>query len=164
VEVVDCSTVPGTAAFAVFLWWPDMPSLYAGGGCHVAPEIALQRALSEAVQSRMSVISGLREDIGTVSYRGVRRPAAPPVVEPNHRWDDVPTPLFDATNPSDQLVDGLTGQVGAVSGRPVLPVDLTPPDEPFAVCKVVAPGLPELHHEANEELPRHPDPADLEKS
>jgi ribosomal protein S12 methylthiotransferase accessory factor len=39
----------------------------------------------------------------------------------------------------------------------VLRVDMTPPGEPFAVCKVVAPGLPEGHHEANEELPRHPE-------
>jgi ribosomal protein S12 methylthiotransferase accessory factor len=44
-----------------------------------------------------------------------------------------------------------------MSGRPVLRVDMTPPGEPFAVCKVVAPGLPEGHHEANEELPRHPE-------
>jgi ribosomal protein S12 methylthiotransferase accessory factor len=160
VEVVDCSTVPGTAAFAVFLWRSDMPSLYAGGGAHVLPEIALQRALTEAVQSRMSVISGVREDIGAVSYRGVRLPDPPPIVEPNHHWDAVPAPQFDATSPSAELVDWLTGQINAMSGRPVLRVDLTPPDEPFAVCKVLAPGLPEVHHEANEELPRNPDPAD----
>jgi ribosomal protein S12 methylthiotransferase accessory factor len=157
VEVVDCSTVPGTAAFAVFLWRADMPSLYAGAGSHILPEIALQKALTEAVQSRMSVISGTREDIASVSYRGVRSPVPPPAVEPNHGWDAVPAPLFDAGVPSGELLGWLTGQVSAMSGRPVLRVDMTPPGEPFAVCKVVAPGLPEGHHEANEELPRHPE-------
>jgi ribosomal protein S12 methylthiotransferase accessory factor len=156
VEVVDCSVVPGAPAFAVFLWRSDMPSLYAGGGCHIRPEAALQRALTEAVQSRMSVISGTREDIGSVSYRGIRYPVAPPVVPPNITWDDVPPPLLDTGLPSARLAGRLSGLVSAVTGRPVLRVDMTPPGEPFATCKVVAPGLPEGHHEANEELPRKP--------
>ncbi|OLF11310.1 YcaO-like family protein [Actinophytocola xanthii] len=164
VEVVECSAVPGTSAFAVFLWRPDMPSIYAGSGCHVLPEPALQRALTEAVQSRMSVVSGLRDDLGTVGYRGVRRPAAPPAVEPTHTWADVATPVAGTTASTERLLDWLTDQVSAMTRRPVLRVDLTPPGEPFAVCKVVAPGLPELHHEANEELPRVPEPADLERS
>lgn len=159
-EVVDCSAVPGLPAFATFLWRADMPSLYAGGGCHILPEIALQRALTEAVQSRMSVISGTREDIGSVSYRGVRSSEPPPTVQPNHGWDAVPAPLFEASVPTGELLDWLTGQVSAMSGRPVLRVDMTPPGEPFAICKVIAPGLPESHHEANEELPRRPDPAE----
>lgn len=159
-EIVDCSAVPGLPAFAFFLWRADMPSLYAGGGCHILPEIALQRALTEAVQSRMSVISGTREDIGSVSYRGVRSSDPPPTVQPNHGWDAVPGPLFDSSVPTGELLDWLTDQVSAMSGRPVLRVDMTPPGEPFAICKVIAPGLPESHHEANEELPRRPDPAD----
>lgn len=158
VEVVDCSAVPGAPAFAVFLWRADMPSLYAGGGCHILPEMALQRALSEAVQSRMSVISGTREDIAGVSYRGVRYPVAPPTVEPNRCWDEIRAPLLDAELSSEELGELLSAQVCAVTARPVLRVDMTPPGEPFATCKVVAPGLPEGHHEANEELPRHPDP------
>lgn len=163
VEVVDCSAVPGAPAFAVFLWRSDMPSIYAGGGCHILPESALQRALSEAVQSRMSVISGTREDIASVSYRGVRYPVAPPIVEPNHTWDAVQAPLLDAGLSSEELGALLSAQVSAVTKRPVLRVDMTPPGEPFATCKMVAPGLPEGHHEANEELPRRPDP-DTERS
>ncbi|WP_177242664.1 YcaO-like family protein [Amycolatopsis marina] len=162
VEVVDCSVVPGVSAFAVFLWHPDMPSLYAGSGSHFLPEIAVQRALTEAVQSRMSVISGTREDIGSVSYRGVRRPVPPLPVEPNHSWNAIPTPPVDASVPSADMLAWLVDQVSVMSGRPVLRVDMTPPGEPFAVCKVVAPGLPELLHEANEELPRHPDPEDTQ--
>ncbi|MEV0155855.1 YcaO-like family protein [Micromonospora sp. NPDC050686] len=164
VEVVDCSTVPAAPAFAVFLWRSDMPSLYAGAGSHLLPEVALQRALTEAIQSRMSVISGTREDIGSVSYRGVRYAAPPPVVEPNHSWAEVGAPLLDVGLPSEQLVALLSDQVSAVTGRAVLRVDLTPPGEPFHVCKVVAPGLPEGHHEANEELPRRPDPTETEHS
>jgi ribosomal protein S12 methylthiotransferase accessory factor len=159
VEVVDCSAVPGTTTFAAFLWRPDMPSLYAGAGCHVLPETALWRALTEAVQSRMSVISGVREDIGPESYRGVRHTALPPAVEPNHPWDAIPAPVAGAGCSGVTLASRLARQVSAISGRPVLRVDLTPPGEPFAVCKVVAPGLPALAGDGTEELPREPDPA-----
>jgi ribosomal protein S12 methylthiotransferase accessory factor len=164
VEVVDCSTVPGAPAFCVFIYRNDMPSLYAGAGSHLLPEVALQRGLTEAVQSRMSVISGTREDIGSVSYRGVRYGSAPPPVEPNHTWADVDAPLLDPALSSEQLVGQLSAQVSALTGRPVLRVDMTPPGEPFHVCKVVAPGLPEGHHEANEELPRRPEPTGTEQS
>ncbi|MET0418791.1 MAG: YcaO-like family protein [Actinoplanes sp.] len=164
VEVVDCSTVPGVPAFAVFIWRSDMPSLYAGAGAHIMPEVALQRGLTEAIQSRMSVISGTREDIGSVSYRGVRYPAAPPVVEPNHTWDAVGAPLLDGGLPSEELAAQLSAQVSALTGRAVLRVDMSSPGEPFHQCKVVAPGLPEGHHEANEELPRRPEPTETEQS
>ncbi|MEC3976877.1 YcaO-like family protein [Amycolatopsis sp. H20-H5] len=151
IEAVDCSTLPGTAAFTVYVWRPDMPSMYAGAGCHVLPETALFRALTEAVQSRMSVISGVREDLGDVAYRGVRRPATPPPVEPNHDWAAVPAPTAPLGGPFPVLARWLTERVTAVSGLPVLRVDLTPPEEPFAVCKVVAPGLA---FDVYRELPR----------
>lgn len=154
VEAVNCSTVPGVAAFAVFIWHSDMPSLYAGSGAHFLPEIALQRALTEAVQSRMSIISGTREDIGPVSYRGVRRPVPPVTIEPNFVWTANPAPVVSSSSSSQEMLERLTDLVSEMSGHPVLRVDMTPADEPFAVCKVVAPGLPELLHEANEELPR----------
>jgi ribosomal protein S12 methylthiotransferase accessory factor len=159
-ELVECSAVPGVTTFAAFLWHPDMPSLYAGSGSHFLPEIAVQRALTEAVQSRMTVISGTREDMGSVSYRGLRYPVPPVTVEPNLSWDELSAPALGADVPSADVLAWLVEQVSAMSGRPVLRVDMTPPGEPFAVCKVVVPGLPEHHHEASEDLPRHPDPED----
>src|SRR5262249_33120742 len=41
-------------------WRPIGPA--AGFGCHLAPGVALMRALSEAVQSRLTMISGSRDD------------------------------------------------------------------------------------------------------
>ena len=32
VEAVDCSTIPGIFTFTVYIWRPDMPSIYAGAG------------------------------------------------------------------------------------------------------------------------------------
>ncbi|MCL6649199.1 MAG: YcaO-like family protein [Chloroflexi bacterium] len=40
-----------------------MPLLGAGQGCHARREIALLRALTEATQSRLTVIAGTRDDL-----------------------------------------------------------------------------------------------------
>lgn len=42
--------------------------MFRGTGCHVSKEIALSRALMEAAQSRLSVISGSRDDIFNDQY------------------------------------------------------------------------------------------------
>jgi ribosomal protein S12 methylthiotransferase accessory factor len=141
VEVVDCSTLPGIFTFTVYIWRQDMPSIYAGAGSHIHPEPALYRALTEAVQSRMTVISGLRDDMDDSVYGGVRRPADPPPVTPNHSWPDLPAPAAVPDTSCETLAGWLASQVAALSGRPVLRVDLTPPGEPFAICRVIAPGL-----------------------
>ena len=156
VEVVDCSNLPGVYTFAAWIWRGDMPSLYGGAGSQVLPELALYRALTEAVQSRMTVISGLREDMTEYAYRGVRRPAVPPTVPPSFGWADLPAPIVRLDS-GEALAAWLTRQITTVSGRPVLRVDLTPPSEPIAVCRVIAPGL--TSYDVYRELPRDPEEA-----
>ncbi len=41
----------------------DLPNIWRGSGCHGAPEVAVSRALSEAAQSRLTYISGARDDL-----------------------------------------------------------------------------------------------------
>jgi YcaO-like protein with predicted kinase domain len=47
--------------------WRTLPA-FNGYGCHLEPSIALMRALSEAVQSRLTHISGSRDDIVAADY------------------------------------------------------------------------------------------------
>jgi ribosomal protein S12 methylthiotransferase accessory factor len=42
---------------------PDLPNVWRGSGCHAAPEVAISRALNEAAQSRLTYISGARDDL-----------------------------------------------------------------------------------------------------
>lgn len=42
---------------------PDLPNVWGGWGCHTCPEVALSRALTEAAQSRLTYISGARDDL-----------------------------------------------------------------------------------------------------
>jgi ribosomal protein S12 methylthiotransferase accessory factor len=156
IELVDCSVVAGVFTFAMYIWRQDMPSLYGGAGCHILPEMALYRALTEAVQSRMTAISGIRDDLEDYAYSGVRRPARPQPVTPSRGWQDLPPPAVTPDISVESLVGWLTAKVSAISGRPVLRVDLTPPGEPFSVCRVIA---PRLEFDAYTELNREPDGA-----
>lgn len=47
------------------------PAAY-GAGCHPLPAIALSRALTEAAQSRLTTISGARDDLTRERYRAVQ--------------------------------------------------------------------------------------------
>lgn len=42
---------------------PDLPNVWGGWGCHTSSEVALSRALTEAAQSRLTYISGARDDL-----------------------------------------------------------------------------------------------------
>ncbi|MEU6351093.1 YcaO-like family protein [Streptomyces sp. NPDC047072] len=53
----------GLPVCVAYVWSEDLPVLFAGGGCHSDPDIAASRALTEAVQSRLTVIAGTRDDL-----------------------------------------------------------------------------------------------------
>lgn len=54
--------------------------IYKGYGCHLDPEIAMIRAVTEAVQSRTIFISGARDDILRPSYEANKRSSTPSTV------------------------------------------------------------------------------------
>ncbi|MER2492643.1 YcaO-like family protein [Catenovulum sediminis] len=65
--VLACPSVIKTPTFWAVLLNPETSinatAFNVGFGCHVDPEIALCRAITEAAQSRASIIQGAREDI-----------------------------------------------------------------------------------------------------
>jgi ribosomal protein S12 methylthiotransferase accessory factor len=142
-EVVVAPAPPGIHCFVAYLWHRDMPQLFGGSGAHRSPSIALSRALTEAAQSRLSCISGGRDDITADRY-------LPPVsagrTPPGRAATAVPFPAVapDPLSGGDDLDAALRATVEtveALTGQPVLVVDLTPADLPLAVTQVFAPGL-----------------------
>ncbi|MDB5553446.1 MAG: hypothetical protein JWL86_3430 [Rhizobium sp.] len=73
ISLYQLTALPGTHAFACYIRQPEMPQIFGGSGCHLLQRIAIERAVLEAIQSRMSIISGLRDDIPTWMYDGMRR-------------------------------------------------------------------------------------------
>jgi YcaO-like protein with predicted kinase domain len=115
-----------------------------GSGCHPAREVALFRALSEAAQSRLTVIAGSRDDLGLAVYRrgldldashtrlaalaapGARPFAASTTFEGEALEQDIAWEL-------ERLQD--------VGIREVTVVDLALPEIGIPVVRVVIPGL-----------------------
>ena len=47
----------------------DNQATFAGSGAHLSKAIALQRAVTEAIQSKVTTIAGSRDDTGAADYR-----------------------------------------------------------------------------------------------
>lgn len=138
-----CTIVPGPGAGR---------DLYAnsGMGCHPRREVALLRALTEAAQSRLTLISGSRDDntsqryghlLDTDTLRTERARLGRD--EPVLRFTDAPTWRHD-TFAGDVAAE--VAQLVAVGIEQVVVVDLTRAELGIPVVRVVVPGLEGVHH------------------
>jgi ribosomal protein S12 methylthiotransferase accessory factor len=116
-----------------------------GAGCHPDRNVALARALTEAAQSRLTVIAGSRDDFGRPRYWSSQSQAA---LDHSRslalggggtlKYCDVPT-WSGATATAE--IDHIVGRLAAIGIDQVLFIDLTPGDMPIAVARVIVPGL-----------------------
>ncbi|GAB3012408.1 YcaO-like family protein [Bowmanella dokdonensis] len=124
--------------------WRTLP-VFNGYGCHLAPEIALFRAISEAVQSRLTHISGSRDDIVQSEYqRGGNKDdllSFQNRLRQAQGQRDFRTLTSQATDSFDGDVDWLLQRLRAVGIDQAIVVDLTRRDFAIPVVKVVVPGL-----------------------
>jgi ribosomal protein S12 methylthiotransferase accessory factor len=121
--------------------------LYAaeGYGCHPRREVALLRALTEAAQSRLTLIAGSRDDNPRREYDllleadAAERQRSPILAgPPRRRLQDAPD--FDGDT-FDADVAWALARLRAVGIRQVVVVDLTRPELRVPVVRVVIPGL-----------------------
>lgn len=116
-----------------------------GMGCHPAPEIALSRSLTEAAQSRLTFISGARDDMPRHEYEHFldanvhkRWQAMLHGETPQKRFADV------ATFATDSITSDIQREVARVmecGGEDVIVVNLTKPEFNIPVVRVIIPGL-----------------------
>ena len=117
---------------------------YTGSGCHADRRVALARALTEAAQHRLTLISGSRDNLLRAAYRSplnhvVARMREIILEEPSGcSFTDVPT--YDGDTLTDDL-HWLLNRVRCAGLDQVLVVDLTLPEYSIPVVRVVVPGL-----------------------
>jgi len=130
----------GVPCFGVSVWTDDFPVIADGWGAHLAPGIALSRALTEAAQSRLTSIVGSREDVPAL-YEHVRRGSTNPLPPPDEptSWAELDHGHdHDFTDVADEL-GRVSAMVAEVAGAEPLLVDLST-DDAVAVVRVVLPG------------------------
>jgi YcaO-like protein with predicted kinase domain len=116
-----------------------------GSGAHPDRGIALSRALTEAAQSRLTLISGARDDRSRAHYRIMRGSKTLQVQRTEIVNDPAPARFTDIQTHSVQSVDqSLSCMQSALTrvglGSPVV-VDLSVADIPASVARVLVPGL-----------------------
>ena len=149
-EIWETTSNIGIPAFRCHIYEssgnPHEPQgVFFGAGCHPSRRIALLRALTEAAQSRLTYISGARDDIERHNYRrpGDERPAE------LFRGLDGGRParrrLQAAPNREAELLnddlDWELEQLAALGVRQAIAVDLSIAAFGVPVVKVVIPGL-----------------------
>lgn len=124
--------------------WRTMGA-FSGYGCHSNPGIALLRALTEAVQSRVTMIAGSRDDLFPAEYASCRN-----LDDQRHMLEQFRTPPAtrefgscrdrsgDSFGHDMELV--LAGLRGAGISQAIV-VDLSREDLGVPVVKVIVPGL-----------------------
>jgi YcaO-like protein with predicted kinase domain len=130
---------------------PQRLRRFHGSGCHADRAIALSRALTEAAQTRLTYIAGIRDDLSPAEYQeapgaeigdalldALARETAPV------RFGAVPS--FAADDLTEDLRWAL-GRLAEVGLERVVAVDLTRPEFAIPVVRLVIPDLEwDPHH------------------
>jgi ribosomal protein S12 methylthiotransferase accessory factor len=117
----------------------------AGYGCHPARQIALLRALTEAAQTRLTLISGLRDDFRGDTYEQLQDLEVVGAIRDHitasratRRFSDVPNRDADTFEDDVEWELKCLSQAGV---RRVVVVDLTKPEFDLPVVRIIIPGL-----------------------
>jgi ribosomal protein S12 methylthiotransferase accessory factor len=143
----------------------DRRFMTSGQGCHLSPEVAGVRALTEAIQSRATIIHGGRDDLAEVldNKRVLSWERMEAVYQHAKRLIEKDPPLpFSALPdlsphaPSIGAAIALLGRRLREAGFPwLLRVVLTPPDHPVTVVRVLVPRFERYgHHNSTSIGPR----------
>jgi ribosomal protein S12 methylthiotransferase accessory factor len=150
VEVWDTTSDVGIPSFRCHIYEADdnpndAQGTFFGAGCHPSRSVAMLRALTEAAQSRLTYISGSRDDIERRDYRrpddetpAERRKREAPAAQPSRPFQATVSGDTDTLNGDIQWE---LSQLQAAGLSQVVVVDLTMPEFNLPVVKVVIPGL-----------------------
>ena len=120
-----------------------------GTGAHLDPEVALLRAITEALQARLNFIAGSRDDIFRAAFRrwrgDWRRLRDWLEVHPADAPEASALPSR-AGETFEEDIASLIGGCRAAGRRRVIVVDLTPPEFPIHVVRILVPGLEGYWH------------------
>ncbi len=152
IAVWDTTTEIGVPSFYGLLSGGEHDHVGEGAGCHPARAVALARTLTEAVQTRMTYISGARDDMMAEEFSAAGMAekqhlvacltSDAPAQRPFDQIEDLATASID-----DDLACLFAGLRNADAGQ-VLCADLSRPEFPVSVVRVIIPGLEAPHDDA----------------
>jgi ribosomal protein S12 methylthiotransferase accessory factor len=152
VAVYDCTVDTDVPTYAAYVYnaVDEGLGIYCGYGAHLDSEIAMIRAITEALQGRLNFIAGSRDDIFRAAFWRTRQASsqgfAKAIVEARENGLSVQPRLSQANETFEEDVNAVLASLVAARLQQVVVVDLTPPDCPIHVARVVVPGLEGYMH------------------
>lgn len=141
----DCTVDTAVPTYMAYLLDRRIPStgVFRGYGAHLHPEVAMVRALTEAVQSRGVYIAGSRDDMSTLEHLRLREARPDPLYElvAADGEVDVSSVSTEATSSFEGDCHALLRAVSRAGLERVVVLDLTWPELGVAVVRVIVPGL-----------------------
>ena len=127
-----------------------------GAGCHLARDVALIRAVTEAAQARLTYIAGSRDDLYCRNYARAEPASLVQLIrdewegrQPGQSFDRIPS---QARNTFEDDLAQLLARLKAAGLEQVIAVDLTDDRFGIAVVRIIVPGL-EVDDEHNRQRP-----------
>ncbi|WP_433456493.1 YcaO-like family protein (plasmid) [Streptomyces sp. CA-142005] len=149
VQVDDVTCDLGVPTFAARIWSSSVPWWFSGSGAHLDADVALSRAITEAVQSRLTLIAGAHDDLPAIRFQAPdpRTPEGCGKDSLSVRTSDELLAVHGGApgpHPSPRDLDKDAEyllQVADRHGVTILRADLTAPSFGIPVVRVIAPGL-----------------------
>ena len=142
VNITDNINVPSFLATITDLTHVHAVGAYFGSGTHLSAEVAISRAITEAIQSRLTFISGSRDNLYPSVYNDVHRNAIYDI----KKRDSTPlklNPLLNVTIPNNftQCIQELLHRLKHAGFNQVIVFNHTKADIDIPVVHVFIPGL-----------------------
>ncbi|MCX4546548.1 YcaO-like family protein [Streptomyces sp. NBC_01565] len=130
----------GLPVCVAYLWSEDYPVVFAGGGCHSNPAIALTRAVTEAAQSRLAAIAGTRDDLPSDPGSFDTPPFRPAKTTGLAPWPQATGHFTPAGGGFAEQAGDVARRITRVTGHEPVALDLSAPDVPVHAVQVLCPG------------------------
>jgi ribosomal protein S12 methylthiotransferase accessory factor len=140
-EIIDVTNRFGVPCYYVSIWSESFPLVITGTGCHLDPAVALNRALTEAAQSRLAIIAGTRESVPEQVYllQHMRHERPQPLGP--HLPVTREMPLDDSADSIAADLLAVARKILATGGSDPIIVDISRGYDGIAVTKTIVPGL-----------------------
>ncbi len=142
----DCTVDTRLPVYMAYIYDQQLRhvGLFRGYGAHLSPEVAMARAITEAVQGRVVYVAGSRDDLYKVDYTILKKGDDSRTIQ---ALEEIPASL-DATELHSTSTPTFEGDVAtmieglrAAGLDRVIVFDLSRPELPVAVVRVIVPGL-----------------------
>ena len=121
-----------------------------GSGSHLDPEVAILRSITEAFQARLNFIAGSRDDIFRSAFVRSRADFSQTVQAIRYEQSACPIAPLRESRAATSFEEDVTDLMESIQGAGLkfaIVCDLTPPDFPVSVVRVIIPGFEGyVHH------------------